>query len=504
MNRSIIVVLMGAIFWLTLSTGVYARYLNEDRSLQVKGKIQTKLSFTTNDTKGWWTVPSLVPDQVDPPNLDAGDLIQHRNIAYLELDYDFGKKSDYDIKVHATGRFMYEGVYEYGPDEIQAVRDADPGEIDDFTRDADIWELYADYTQGPWFLRTGRQKISWGETDVYPLLDRIMPIDDTYGGIFEDLDDRRIPLWAVRSTYNFGRVGGVESLSLEGFWEPAALDPQFAPSSPWGSIYNFPQPSAPPYTERIEPDDTMADSRYGIRVQGIIANNFNWALAHYQSYMDTPALRLRVDPSFLLGDPHGLVMEQHFKPIRVTGGSFSFFESVTSAVIRGEVAYFHDESAFNPLFNLAPMVTGGPATIPEWDVIRFSLAVDRAFWARFINKKGMIQFSLELFNEHYLDYEDGYALAAPEWPSGDFVKLHEWEQTLVNLIYTDFMSGRLTPTILSGYNLRGSGFIQPSVQYRMDPFIFKLHYANFFGKEDIAPGLLFDQEQVSMIVTLLF
>src|SRR5262249_49950922 len=65
-----------------------------------------------------------------------------------------------------------------------------------------INELYLDYLKGPVFVRAGRQAISWGESDTIALLDVSNPFDLTLAapGLFEDVDEARIPLWTLRTT----------------------------------------------------------------------------------------------------------------------------------------------------------------------------------------------------------------------------------------------------------------------------------------------------------------
>src|SRR4029434_11014393 len=66
-----------------------------------------------------------------------------------------------------------------------------------------INELYFDYTHGPFFIRVGKQAISWGESDTIAILDVSNPFDLTLGapGFFQDVEEARIPLWTIRSTY---------------------------------------------------------------------------------------------------------------------------------------------------------------------------------------------------------------------------------------------------------------------------------------------------------------
>src|SRR4029077_4584399 len=66
-----------------------------------------------------------------------------------------------------------------------------------------INELYLDYKKGPLFLRAGRQSISWGESDDIVFMDRLNAFDLTLGapGLYQDLDEARIPFYALRATY---------------------------------------------------------------------------------------------------------------------------------------------------------------------------------------------------------------------------------------------------------------------------------------------------------------
>lgn len=514
--------LLAGVLWAALLAMVFApaaeaRYLNADRTLELKGEIQTRFTFKTQDSRGWATVPSQDPRYwPDAPNLDEGDLIQQRNIAYIEGNYHPAPTTQWDFKLHAVGRFLWDTVYQIGPKPIQAVRDFSPeykNEIDSLSQDAELWEGYADVSNGPFFIRVGRQKISWGETDVYPILDRIMPIDNTFGGIFEDLDDRRIPLWAVRSTYNLGEMGPLNNFGVEAFWEPGMVDQQFAPQTPWGAVYNIPQPSGPPLqTNPVYPDANLRDSRWGVRLQGVVANNFNFSLDYFQSYPVDPALKSSVDVARVLsGDTRGLQVNKYWIPTRTVGGSFSFFEPHTEAIVRGEAAYTLDEPYFDPAKNFKSLYAflGGnlappESEIPEWDVFRFSLAFDRPFWFRPLNDRSQINWTVEFFNEYYVNYDDNQVLPVPVYPSGDFVELHQWEHTFLTMFYTNYMSGRLEPNVMVVYNPRGAGFWQASLKYRWDPFIFKVQYDDVFGDKDLVPGILFDWDQVAFSITYNF
>ena len=456
---------------------------NDD--IQLSGKLQSRFTFSTEDREGFTS-----------PQVEAGSLLQQRNLAYLELKQRINQNLSYRL----LARGLYEGVYEYGPSEYQQVREQNKEEIDDFARDADLWEGYADITLGNTYLRIGKQIISWGETDLFPMLDRINPLDNTYGGIFEDLDDRRIPLWMAKAIYNVGRIGAVQSISLEGFFNPGIIDQQVSPLAPTGTPYAYPFPESTIATRVITPDDSIDNSRWGVRLQGVIGDNFNFSLAHFNTFVDTPAVRLAFDPGMVP------VQEMDYKQIQITGGSLSFFEPYTESILRLEVAYHWDEPVFIPEINLdaATALAKGHAEIPEKDVLRFAVAVDKNLWIRPLNRTTMFNFTLQYFGEQIMDYDDRIRQAVPVYPDGEFADLREYEQKFVFVCYTSYLNGKLTPQLSAAWDPRGAYLVLPQVTYTYEPWRFTLQYASIGGDKDVSFGFLRDRDQVSLTVSLLF
>lgn len=465
-----------------------ARFLDKERTLEVKGKISTKATFRTQGSKGFTF-----------PESDAGDMVQHRNLAYIEIDKNWEKESDLDLRLHLVGRLLYEGVYDYGPQEFQDVREANKDEIDDFKKDADLWEAYVDVAPGPLFLRVGRQNVSWGETDLFQMLDRINPLDNTYGGAFEDLDDRRIPLWMARGSYNFGKVGPISSFTLEGFWNPGFVDQKVAPMSPYGTPYAFPAPPAAIATRIIEPEDDMNGSRWGVRLQGVFADNFNFSLAHYKTILDAPAARVVLDPGFIP------VQEFIYSDVQITGASLSFFEPRTEAIVRAEVAYFWDEPVFIPEVN-APLLFGTLASgkIPEKDILRFMVGVDKGVWIRALNHKSMINFSLQYFAEWVPDWDDRMRIPAPKFPTGDFVHYKDYEQKMTFIVSTTYRQGTVNPQLAVAYDPRNAWMYMPSVNFIFEPWRLSVAYVGVSGHDDVSFGFNHDRDQFSLSLQLLF
>ncbi len=513
------------LFLLTFVAKSSASYLDKDHTFDLSGKLQTRASVRMQDSEGFTS-----------PEVEAGDLVQHRNLLYLEAHHDLKKiftPMDFNVKYHLRGRLMYEGIYDYGPSQFRDLPDDNWVEdIDDFKWDADLWEGYADISKGPLFLRLGKQNLSWGETDVFRILDNINPLDNTFGGIFEELDDRRIPLNMARGTYNFGRVGSISSFTVESFWVPGSIENKVSPVSPPGTPYALPVPpisanSIPgvvSFYERLnEPDNDISNSRWGVRLMGVIGSNLTLSLGHYRSYLDEPSVLFAVDRQFdpTTGTPADVALEFTHKQVSVTGASMNFYADNMDAVIRSEVGWFQDVPVFIPDVNTPGpefFPTGLPAPapqvfpqfrngeIPTKDQLRFAFAIDKDIWVRPLNRNSQFNCTFQYTLQYTNDYDDRMRLAIPDPKTGDFtVKTKEVEQTFTLVIMNagGWMNGNLLPQFICAYDPRGAWLMMPQVEYKYDPFRIKLSYSAITGNF-VGFGIFKDRDQVSMDISFLF
>ncbi len=465
----------------------------ESGPLEAKGKIQSRVSFRTDEPQGF-TFPAVA----------AGNMVQQRNLGLIEINQVLSKESETtpEIKYHLTGRLLYEGIYDYGPKKFQEVRDANKQQIDDFKRDASIWEAYVDYGKGKGFLRLGRQNLSWGETDIFRLLDRINPLDDTFGGSFEDLDDRRIPIWMVRGTYNLGNVGPISSLSLEGFFNPGFGSQEVSPMAPFGTPYAFPMPASTVPTRVHTPEKTFESSRGGIRLQGVLGDNFNFSLAQYQTIIDSPVPIVTFAPAA----PGGPVFQDlYYKTEWVTGGSVNFYEPHLAGIIRSEVAWFWNEPVFIPQIN-APVLFGDFRTgdIPKKNVLRYMVGFDKNLWIRPLNSTSMFNVFLQYFAEYYPSYDERMKIALPKFPTGEFMTQVKYDQKITMIAFTSYQEGTLTPQVAVAYDPRGALLWIPSLEKTFDPWRIKIAYYGITGRDDVSVGILRDRQQASAQLTLVF
>ncbi len=153
-GRVLVWIACGAlILWVAASAE--AVYIDAEQTLKVTGKAQTRASIRLQDSEGF----------TYPRNVYVGNLVQWRNLALIEVDHDLQDLTDeldilYPLKAlkirskyHIVGRFMYEAVYDVGPQAFRDVRDADKENIDNFKQSYDLWECYVDLSRGPVFFR---------------------------------------------------------------------------------------------------------------------------------------------------------------------------------------------------------------------------------------------------------------------------------------------------------------------------------------------------------------
>src|SRR5437899_5078510 len=332
-------------------------------------------------------------DPLSFPNSAAGHLRQHRYFLELKLDHDvrrlartgwglarlIGWIDPITLKYSLQYRGEGEGIYDYGPDEfhhqfrkLQAVRldlPNIPGLLSNRIPDAYIKRRidflrriarqrhrfflgYVDFEKGPVFLRVGRQILAWGETDVFRLLDNITPLDDSFGGFFIALDERRLPLDMARASYHFGSVGPLHDAFLEGFaafGNRVATVPGIPPGSPWepGGL-GFPLPNLRTFADVPRRSEVRGGARLVFS-----SGDITYTLAHYYTYLDVPGVRFRLPGAVQLpgeGGPTNVARFgneiqaiQRFPRVPISGGSLTFPIPSWYSVVRSEAAYFQGE-----------------------------------------------------------------------------------------------------------------------------------------------------------------
>lgn len=351
-------------------------------------------------------------DPLNYPNSSSGHVRQNRY--FLQLDFDhqltriahdgwgparlfglldqafdsLGWHGSSDIRYRLEYRGEGEGIYDYGPGEysdeaarLRLIQLNNPTvhinndalnvhvnlnrnlpeqyiqeRVDRLRRIARqrhrLFLAYLDWERGPLFVRVGEQVLAWGETDVFRLLDNINPLDDSFGGFFIALDERRLPLNMVRSSYRFGDVGPLQDAFLEGFvaqGDRVATNPGIPNGSPWspGGI-GYPNPAVATVIKSPSSTDVRGGARFVFTYKDVTTT-----LAHYYTYLDVPGVRftlpgVRQCPGESSATNtarfcNPIIASQEFPRVPITGLSSTFPVPSWYTIIRSEAAYFQGE-----------------------------------------------------------------------------------------------------------------------------------------------------------------
>jgi uncharacterized protein DUF1302 len=454
----------GALLAVLLAARVDAFFLDDQREFNLRARLYTEAAVAAESSEPQ-TKPRRVPFQ----------LIEHRNFFSPELDGKLTRHQPFGLDEMSFRLALwgfYDGIYDYATGQYERSIDSLKGRLSQghtltapvtrtdtlidprkvYTYQPDpvlggygeipfrINEAYVNMAKGPLFLRLGRQTISWGESDTIGLLDANNPFNLTLAipGVFQDIDEARIPLWTARGTYSlFDSWGPIASAALEAYLVPGSIDTTVSASPlPKASPYSPPQDDPQSLIAGLIPPDvaqgivntalggiqiglydhlpsrSMSNSRYGVRLGAVLARDYTTSLWYYRTFAQNPVPRfLPLDLSRApivhpgATGPTQLITELHHGLVDVFGGGVSSFSERLQGIVRGEVEYFVNEPAFIPSENIpferllrAPPLRkllaalGQPVPpgktegeIPHADVLRFEIGYDRFFFFRPLN-----------------------------------------------------------------------------------------------------------------------
>ena len=581
---------IGAALLLIALTSATARAFEfgPEDAFNVRGKVYAQYTMATEDSQEYSNGTAI--DPAGTPRRVTGNMIQNRYFYAPEFEVNFKRLlrktparkwlDELDGRVTVWG--FYDGIYDYGPKGwAQTIAQIRREELQFNTKGyriseamnqnaekrnpRDIYgastrfnEAYVDMAKGPAWLRIGRQAISWGEADTIGLLDANNPFDtNIQPGLFMDLDEARIPLWTIRGTYElFSTWGPFSSAFFEAYWVPGWLDTTVGPLVVQsGSPFSLPPPAsagpnAPAGTgPKLQifqhlPEPSTANSRWGTKLQAVVARDYNLAGWFYTTFPIAPVPVMQG-----ITQESGLVTTAlENKLTNVIGVAGSFYSEKLNSIIRTEVELFNGEPGFLAYKNIGQSVASGfskPGSYERTNILRGELGLDRNFFIPALNPTSsfLLVSSIVWFlntdetshkdfrangiqkpsaierqqkggapagfysgpqcdNKNYVDPVTGEHLPC------DFVNMNKLDGFGQVTLRTDLMHGTLTPQLTTIATARGAILFAPSVVYRLtDNILLDIKYVNThtFGSLDngytLGVGLQRDRDEVFVRAT---
>ena len=472
-----------------LAGSAQAFFLDKQRRFDVRMRAYHQVSILTESSERATCDPTAVRPEdggvatatgcVRPPEYSAGDLAQLRTFYNPEFDAKLGDFTTWMREVPGLSflapedlrfRFAYWGFYDAIYDEewsgapwndnrrnlrARFAQSDDPKRESLFFNDENkrvrriygrrsrINELYLDWTKNRFFVRAGRQAISWGESDTIALIDVQNPFDLTLGapGFFQDLDEARIPLWTLRSTVKLlDNWNWLSSTFLDAYIVPGIIDTTVPINPITGGVSAFGPDVADPQllvpaqevplrgggSARVHasvvdrlPRNSWGNSRWGVRLTGVVDRDYTVQAFFFRTFNQAPVPVLltpggperAANSAFRPDRPlfGGTVVDDRGFRVRCNNGrtvggnrpcgravpavtvlerkiysvaaiGASWYAQPLRGVVRAQFNYFLDEPAFIPKENLNPRSQLPRVVFPD----RPTTSLPRADYARFV------------------------------------------------------------------------------------------------------------------------
>jgi hypothetical protein len=446
--------------------------------------------------------------------------IAQRNPNNTDFDI-FGENDNHDINMLRT-HFQWEINYAASPtlnlytkikyvNESAAGVDNDlykydafpvsyPGDlkIEDNNNMLQIQELYADIFAGNWWIRLGKQQVSWGQTDLFTLLDIVNPNDLSWrlisDAIFDGHDNVRESMWMARVNYSIPFIDFVDNPMLELLFIPNFVR-KYIPDQP-GNPYNI-VPAVFKYHHE-QPDG----SEWGAKFSGLW-KRFEFSLNYLRAYSDNAITAADKRPMFVYFDrrwgipsqaigfdvpPSGLGREDLIRfgslgrhPLEHhIGFSFSYDDTeLAGGVWRVEFLY-EPNRAYEK-----SVIVPGFGYIPTWveriGTIKYMVGLDRPTFIKAINKRRTVGFSFQLFQTLVVEDHDQLDDDMITLNGGPVQSLTTFMTLIID---TKYKADRINPLLAFGWDPRGGYIWGPQCEFQYGDN-WRFHFAaTFFGGGD--------------------
>lgn len=513
---------LGLVGWLVVG-GFYLRpanalYLNDDQTIIFTATFYNQWRVRLNDARGANTSAA------------TGSTFQHRYFVdpqirvtmtpWLSL-LPYGETVQESLGIDEARflfnpRFEYDGVYDYGPagyrEHLSPLRQQG--------NRLQIFEAYGETSHfgGRFNFRAGRQNLSWGETDIFRVVDQINPLDNGFGGFLLPLDERRRPLTMFRFSLGLAELPewDIYNVTLQAFIAPDNRNPIEAHGGqPWDVVgAPWDKNVAPTFNASLEacgcglviqnprPDRNFGDSRAGVRLLSTIGDTtvtLQWlttynaedigTIVNLQRTSNGEDLVLQVKNNnnyHLAGATASAPLSQFNVPI---------LRGLTYTVFRAEMAGSFGQAFFKENVNF----TVG-TRVPKRDVIRWALGIDHTQWLQFLNPANTFFFSAQHFHRSIQGSVSGLRipLSLTHHNGGSrnrFANIFRNSHystfiatTLYNASYF-FGLAQVQPQFVVIYDWAGSWLMQPQLTFINDPWRLRFEYNWIEGRFDGPTGV---------------
>ena len=449
---------------LVLSLLAGLAYAAEDR-LEFNGYVKNETAFRENDEKA--------------------SLDKFKNIVELSSQY---KIKDDELLFFGKVKYWYDLAYDWRRDQFDSAQD----QMGHIQRTQWLRDCYLDYTNGPWFLRLGKQQVAWGQADGITILDRVNPVDLTEYWL-PDMVDIRIPLWMVNINYSPKLNSNLQLLIIPDF-EQSEAAPDAAPFAfrsvklferykqrkrLSGSITNtdisYPGKQFDNSTFALQWQDRIGDLEYTLNY----LNGFYYSARTYLTGGVTPSLQ-----------PGNVWYLRRFTRWRMYGGSinktFTNPSPLQGTTLRGDFAYYNDEPTY-----YGTVDTGTTLGVNRWNNIFWLLGLDRYFFTKWSVSFQYAQYIMQhskpdqLGNNNFVMNAYTYGPQDPQ------------ENIFTLKISSHFLNDRIMPEVLWSTTDDQQGRLSPKVNFELKDNLWLTvgaHY--FYGDEYDTNGQFRDQGEI--------
>ncbi len=398
------------------------------------------------------------------------------------------------LKLFASGVLASDRIYDIKHDDSTWAGKGFNRSRSELSFDDEYWqllkELHVTWTAGRFYLRAGKQIVSWGETIGIRLMDRINPLDQRRGFADVEFETTIIPVWLVRAEYYPDIVTAwLSDVGIECVFNPNADFIPGQPIEPGNDAGGIWAPYIPLGTaggrrlvlgslrKRIdEPRDWGSEGfELAVRIKALMWNSIvtlNYFNGVENDYVTAPAggtvpVVEKVNDDILALHP---AVCAYYPDLRFAGVTVSSDVQALRIASLGDVSpVFRLEAlyAFDSTFS----TDEGPTA--KRDEIRWAAGMDWKIKIRALNPRAYIRVSPQFFHRRIQHYPDHLTLT----------DLKDDNYTSSLYISTSYMNARLVPSVfwLRDYTQKADMLRLQIEYYRSHNWLFKAGIMLFSG-----------------------